>query len=81
MTIQINYTVSDIDTKHNRTTYMIQVLVDGKCTELDCRTFDTNGEFNKNVPAYFTNFYSKWALRTRKIENAVVTVTEGKWWE
>ena len=78
MNIQINYSKMDTDTKYNRTTYMIKVTANGKQIEEDARTFESNGSFIKDLPAYFTNFYSKWAYRTHKIENAVVTVTEEK---
>ncbi len=81
MNIQINYTKHDFDTIRNTTTYMFRAIADGKQIVEDITTFDNNGSFHKNIPAYFTNFYSKWAYRTHKIENAVVTVNEGKWWD
>lgn len=81
MDIQVNYIKHGFDGIYGMTTYIFKVMVDGMKMEEDLRTFANDSIANKNVPAYFTNFYSKWAYRTRKIENAVVTVTEGKWWE
>jgi hypothetical protein len=81
MDIQINYIKHGFDSIYGTTTYIFKVTVDGwKVTE-DLRTFANDSIANKDVPAYFTNFYSKWAYRTHKIENAVVIVKEGKWWD
>jgi hypothetical protein len=81
MNVTVNYKVTDIDTKYNRTSYMFRAIVDGKLIAEDVMTFENGCKYLNDMAGYFTNFYSKWAYRTHKIENANVTVSEGKWWE
>lgn len=57
----------------NDTSHMVKAIINGDQVKIE--QFSTAQDITK----YCINFYQKWAYRTHKIENAVVTVTVGEW--